>query len=126
MIGKTKSHYNIHEKLGEGGMGVVYLAEDTKLGRKVALKFLSRRMALPEEEHKRFINEAQAAASLNHANISTIYEIEDSDKGPFIAMEYIAGDNLSDRIAGGPLPIELDLDLGVPGLHGRFDVREAG
>ncbi len=92
-------------------MGVVYLAEDTKLGRKVALKFLSRRMALPEEEHKRFINEAQAAASLNHANISTIYEIEDSDEGPFIAMEYIDGENLSDRIAGGPLPIEDSIEL---------------
>ena len=99
-------------------MGVVYLAEETKLSRKVALKFLSRRMALPEEEHKRFINEAQAAASLNHANISTIYEIEDSDKGPFIAMEYIAGDNLSDRIAGGPLPIEDSIELMIQVLKG--------
>ena len=70
MIGKTISHYTILEKLGEGGMGVVYLAEDTKLGRKVALKFLSHRMTLPEEEHRRFIHEAQAAASLNHANIA--------------------------------------------------------
>ena len=97
MIGKTISHYTILEKLGEGGMGVVYLAEDTKLNRKVALKFLSHRMALPKDEHRRFINEAQAAASLNHANISTIYEIEDSNEGPFIAMEYIDGENLSDH-----------------------------
>ena len=82
MIGKTISHYVILEKLGEGGMGVVYLAEDSKLGRKVALKFLSRHAVLPEEEHRRFIHEAQAAASLSHANISTIYEIEESEEGP--------------------------------------------
>ncbi len=118
MIGKTISHYTILEKLGEGGMGIVYLAEDTKLARKVALKFLSRSAALPEEEHKRFINEAQAAASLNHANISTIYEIEDSDEGPFIAMEYIDGDNLSDRISGGPLPIEDSIELTIQILKG--------
>jgi tetratricopeptide (TPR) repeat protein/TolB-like protein/predicted Ser/Thr protein kinase len=118
MIGKTISHYRIVEKLGEGGMGIVYLAEDTKLGRKVALKFLSRGAALPEDEHRRFINEAQAAASLNHANISTIYEIEESDEGPFIAMEYIAGDNLSDRIADGPLPVEESIEIAIQVLKG--------
>ena len=118
MIGKKISHYTILEKLGEGGMGVVYLAEDTKLNRKVALKFLSRHAALPEDEHKRFINEAQAAASLNHANISTIYEIEDSDEGPFIAMEYIDGENLSDRIAAGPLPVEDAIELAIQIMKG--------
>jgi len=124
MIGKTISHYTILEKLGEGGMGVVYLAEDTKLGRKVALKFLSRRLALPEDERKRFINEAQAAASLNHANISTIYEIEDSDEGPFIAMEYIDGDNLSDRITRGPLPIADSIELTIQIMKGLDQAHE--
>ena len=105
-------------------MGVVYLAEDTKLNRKVALKFLSGRMSLPEEERKRFVNEAQAAASLNHANISTIYEIEDSDEGPFIAMEYIDGENLSDRIAGGPLPVDDAVELAIQILKGLDQAHE--
>jgi serine/threonine protein kinase/tetratricopeptide (TPR) repeat protein len=118
MIGKTISHYTILEKLGEGGMGVVYLAQDTKLNRKVALKFLSRRATLPEDEHRRFINEAQAAASLNHANISTIYEIEDSGEGPFIAMEYIDGENLSERIGRGPLPVEDSIEMAIQVLKG--------
>ena len=124
MIGKTISHYTILEKLGEGGMGVVYLAEDAKLHRKVALKFLSRQAAGPEEERKRFIHEAEAAAALNHANISTIYEIEDSDEGPFIAMEYIDGENLSDRIGKGPLPITDTVELSIQILKGLNKAHE--
>ena len=126
MIGKTVSHYTILEKLGEGGMGVVYLAEDTKLGRKVALKFLSHATALPDDDHKRFLHEAQAAASLSHANISTIYEIEESDEGPFIVMEYIAGDSLSDRVAAGPLPVAEAIDLSIQILKGLDQAHSQG
>jgi serine/threonine protein kinase/tetratricopeptide (TPR) repeat protein len=118
MIGKTVAHYTILEKLGEGGMGIVYLAEDTKLKRRVALKFLSHRAALPEEEHRRFVHEAQAAASLNHTNISTIYEIEESDEGPFIAMEYIDGESLSEMVSRSPLQIGAAVDLAIQILKG--------
>jgi serine/threonine protein kinase len=86
MIGKTILHYRILEKLGEGGMGVVYKAEDTKLKREVAIKFLPHYIAANEEERQRFEIEAQAAASLNHPNISTIYSIEDFDSKAFIIM----------------------------------------
>ncbi|HSR17290.1 MAG TPA: protein kinase, partial [Ignavibacteriaceae bacterium] len=91
MIGKTILHYRILEKLGEGGMGVVYKAEDTKLKREVAIKFLPHYISGNEEERKRFEIEAQAAASLNHPNISTIYSIEDSGSEVFIVMEFIDG-----------------------------------
>ena len=91
MIGETILHYKILEKLGEGGMGVVYKAEDTKLKREVAIKFLPHYISANQEERKRFEIEAQAAASLNHPNISTIYSIEDSDAEVFIVMEFIDG-----------------------------------
>ncbi len=90
MVGKTISHYKIIEKLGEGGMGVVYKAEDTKLERTVALKFLSL-TAIGDEEKKRFKREAKAAASLNHPNIATVFAIDEADDQTFIAMEYIEG-----------------------------------
>ncbi|MFQ5676918.1 MAG: protein kinase [bacterium] len=88
MIGKTILHYAITEKLGQGGMGVVYKAEDTKLERTVALKFLSL-TSIGDEEKKRFKREAKAAAALNHANIAHIYAIDESDGQTFIAMEFI-------------------------------------
>ena len=94
MIGETILHYKILEKLGEGGMGVVYKAEDTKLKREVAIKFLPHHISANEEERQRFEIEAQAAASLNHPNISTIYSIEDYDKQAFIVMEFIDGKEL--------------------------------
>jgi len=94
MIGKTILHYRILEKLGEGGMGIVYKAEDTKLKREVAIKFLPHYISGNEEERKRFEIEAQAAASLNHPNISTIYSIEETDDNVFIVMEYINGKEL--------------------------------
>jgi serine/threonine protein kinase/Flp pilus assembly protein TadD len=106
IIGKTISHYKILEKLGEGGMGVVYKAEDTKLKRTVALKFLSPQALGTEDDKTRFIHEAQAAAALNHPNICTIYEIDDAEDRPFIAMEYIEGRSLKGVIESGPLELE--------------------
>ena len=120
MIGKTISHYQIIEKLGEGGMGVVYKAEDTKLRRTVALKFLSPGALGTEDEKARFIHEAQAAASLNHPNICTIHEIDESDGRLFITMEYIEGENLKDIIEAGPLKLEKARKIAMQiseGLH---------
>ncbi len=100
MIGKSILHYKIVEKLGEGGMGVVYLAEDTKLERKVAIKFLPRHIAANARERQRFKIEAKAAAALNHPNIATIHAIEETEGDIFIVMEYIEGRELGDIIAG--------------------------
>ena len=102
MIGSTILHYNVLEKLGEGGMGVVYLAEDTKLGRKVALKFLPQHISADSEVKARFEIEARAAAALNHPNIATIYSIEESGDQMFISMENIKGVNLKDKISSAP------------------------
>ena len=99
MIGQMILHYNILEKLGEGGMGVVYLAEDTRLERKVAIKFLPRNIAASMEDRQRFEIEAKAAAALNHPNIATIHAIEEADKDAFIVMEYIDGQELQEWIA---------------------------
>lgn len=106
MIGKTISHYKILEKLGEGGMGVVYLAEDSKLERKVAIKFLPGHIAGKSEERERFKTEAKAAAAINHPKIATIYAIEETNDGMFIVMEYIDGIELKDRIRSGPISVE--------------------
>jgi len=98
MIDKSILHYKILEKLGEGGMGVVYLAEDIKLERKVAIKFLPRRISANAEERQRFDIEAQAAAALNHPNIATIYAIEEHDDEMFIVMEFIEGKELQHHV----------------------------
>ncbi len=104
MTGKTILHYKILKKLGEGGMGVVYLAEDTKLKRNVAIKFLPHQISANKEERKRFEIEAQAAASLNHPNVATIYAIEESDDQVFIVMEYIDGKELKHFVETGHAP----------------------
>ncbi len=103
MIRKTISHYKILEKLGEGGMGVVYKAEDTKLDRTVAIKFLPRHISANSEERERFKIEAKAAAALNHPNIATIYAIEETDDEMFIVMEFIDGKELKEEIKAGPI-----------------------
>jgi len=111
MIGKTISHYKILEKLGEGGMGKVFRAEDTKLKRIVALKFLPHHLIAGKTVKQRFFHEARSASALNHPNIITIYDIHEEDGEVFIAMECVDGEPLSDKLKEGPLKQKEIIDI---------------
>ncbi|MCH8022039.1 serine/threonine protein kinase, partial [candidate division KSB1 bacterium] len=132
MVGKTISHYKILEKLGGGGMGVVYKAEDTKLKRTVALKFLPQDLSRDDESKERFIHEAQAASALDHNNICTIYEIDETKPAPgepgdgqmFIAMACYDGETLKKKIEGGPLKLEDAIDISLQISEGLSKAHE--
>jgi serine/threonine-protein kinase len=126
MIGKTISHYKILEKIGEGGMGVVFKAEDTKLRRTVALKFLPPELMKDQEAKERFIQEAQAAAALNHPNICTVYEIDEADGRNFIAMEFIKGHSLKEKVASGPMEIDESLEIVSQITEGLLEAHNNG
>ncbi|UCF04081.1 MAG: protein kinase [bacterium] len=118
MIGKTVSHYKILEKLGEGGMGVVYKAEDTKLKRTVALKFLPPDLMRDVEAKKRFMREAQAAAALDHPNICTVYEVDETGNRTYIVMAYVEGESLKQHLERGPLELGEALDIAAQAAKG--------
>jgi serine/threonine protein kinase len=126
MIGKTISHYKLLEKLGQGGMGVVYKALDTALNRMVALKFLPEAIAGEAEEKARFIREARAAAALDHPNIATVYEIAEAGEKLFIAMAYVEGETLKKQIASGKWQVKDAVDIAIQIAEGLKEAHDKG
>lgn len=127
LIGRTVSHYRILEKLGEGGMGVVYKAEDTRLKRLVALKFLPAHLTRDKEANRRFIHEARAASALDHPNICTIFQVDETASGHlFIAMGYYEGETLKQQIRRGPLAVETALDIAIQIAAGLAQAHKKG
>ena len=126
MIGREISHYKILEKIGEGGMGVVYKAQDTKLDRLVALKFLPQSLASDSVERERFIHEAKAASALNHPNITTVYEIGEHDSQLFIAMELVEGRTLKQLAEQNDLALERLLEIGIQVCEALAAAHEKG
>ena len=126
MIGRTISHYKITDKLGEGGMGVVYKAEDTKLDRTVALKFLAAHLLNDDEAKARFLREAKAAAGLHHPNICPVYEIDEAEGKTFLSMAFIKGESLEVRVDQGPLPLKDALEIGRQVAEGLEAAHEEG
>jgi len=118
--------YRLQEKLGEGGMGIVYKAKDTKLDRTVALKFLPPELTRDKEAKERFIQEAKAAAALNHPHICTIYEIDEAADQTFISMEYIEGKSLKDKLESGPLDIDEAKNIVIQVAEGLKEAHEMG
>ena len=111
MIGKTLSHYKVIEKIGQGGMGEVYRAEDTNLSREVAIKVLPEQFTKDPQRLARFEREAKLLASLNHPNIAAIYGFKHSDEMHFLVLELVPGDTLAEKVAKGPLPVEEALEV---------------
>lgn len=126
MVGKMVSHYRIVEKLGEGGMGVVYKAEDTKLRRFVALKFLPGHVAADDEVQARFLQEARVASALDHPNIATIYDLERTEDSSFISMAYVDGQTLSQRLSSGPLDVDEAIDVAIAVAQGLTKAHKKG
>jgi len=126
MIGRTVAHYKILDRIGEGGMGVVYKALDTRLRRIVALKFLADHLVADTDSRERFTREAKAAGALHHPNICAIHEIGESDEGVYLVMPFVEGRNLRQRIADGPLPILSVLEVGVQAAQALAAAHDRG
>ncbi len=126
MIGQTISHYTITSKLGEGGMGAVYRATDTRLGREVALKILPKRFVQDRQRMNRFQREAEVLASLNHSNISIIHGLEEADGVRALVLELVEGPTLAERIEEGPIPVEESLQIALEIIHALEAAHEKG
>src|SRR6059036_1670828 len=126
MVGKTISHYRILEEVGRGGMGVVYKAEDTKLDRMVALKFLPSHLSASEQDKARFVQEAKAASALNHPNVCTIHDIQEHDGQMFIVMEFVDGQTLRDKSKSAIIAPRSAIEIGLQIADGLAAAHEKG